>query len=390
MRHIRLFYVLMSPDEIQLLVVLYLLYLSSCFVLPRSKSWLLYSRFKGFKWHLKSTDNAAIFWNRFWLVRPLLPPFGSSYALIAPRCSFGTDGFCNSSPLSTTAGMKGIDSHYLAYSEFKTIEIKEDALCINEVLWWKGSVAELRELQKAIEIVAKSDDKPAAIQHMLRTNLATGALANEQVQTIEKKTEWLSGLCSIYGIWMLLFGPALLFFYPPAWQIWGVGVPLLLLHGLCGVLFFIVHKKNIHLSTYARHEAFWKMILCPPSMIRACDHITSDLIIHGDPAAVMISLTKEENWRPHIQHIIRQLIPRNRPNLETSPANTVAEFSAFYTKALHGFLKQNEIDPASFEVNREHIPTNHRCCPSCETLYCGETTVCHDCGDLPLLSPLSE
>jgi hypothetical protein len=375
----------MTADEFHFLIVLYLIYLSDCFAAPLSTAWILYSRFRGTAWRLRTTNKAIVLCRRYWLLRPLLPPFGSSYALSPAQFAFGIQGVCSASPISEPAGIQVKATQFLEYDSVNRIEVNNNKLFINGDCWGSGTQTELTALKRSILEIVESSDRTHTIRRQFQNGYKAASSAQEQFNTIEKRTEILNTTCSLYATWLLIVAPILLFRFSMPWIIWGVLIPLGVLQSLCGILFLRAHRSLIPDAGYIRRETFFKMLLCPPMMLRACDYITKNIHIEGDVAAIIIACTSEQQWRPAIQQLWRSLMPIPRSQCEPQIARAMSEFAALYQAELKSFLLANNIDPLTLEIDPALIPAGQRSCPRCETLYNNASCVCHDCGEIELV-----
>jgi hypothetical protein len=277
----------------------------------------------------------------------------------------------------------------LRYDELRNIEVKDGSFYVNGECWLRGTSNELLALQQSVQVIAQSADRPAAIRRQIRNGLAAGTAAAEQIETVEKRIKRLAVICSVYAVWLLLLTPLFIVRYPACWiLLWSTAVPLLIFHLLCGTLFLRAHRALIADAAYARREAFCKMLLCPPMMIRACDSVTSQVRIAGDAAAVLMACAQEVRWRPEIQGLWRRLIYAKFPHFGPDIAQVLGDFTEFYRAEFAEFLRSKNINPSVFEVDPSRIPEGRRCCPCCETLYSEDVSLCCDCGSVELLNPV--
>lgn len=374
----------MPPDFIHFLIILYLIYVSDCFVLARSSQILLFSVLRGSKWRVKSTDSTARIGGRFWMLRPLFPPLGTSIRLAFPRCALGGNGFCSVSPLSVSARLDET-VRYLDYDAVESVEVRDDALLVNGEFWFKGTKAELAEARNSVESIIRSDDRITAVHQWIRSSYEESWAAKERVSDLEKRTTVLNLFCSIYAVWLLLFLPIAIFRFPPFLLLWAVGAPMLLLHLLCGGLFLRSHAKLLPSDRYARWETFFKMFLCPPMMVRACDPIVDHTGVRGDPVAVMLSCVDEPEWRMHAQRVWRRLIPRQRTGIEPDAAKAMDQYARMYRLVMEEVLTGQGLRVAVFEIDAADMPVGQRYCPCCATVYRNDAELCSDCGGVPLL-----
>jgi hypothetical protein len=374
----------MDPDEIKFYLILYLIYLSDCFILPKSSALMLYSRFRGMKARIKSTRNAGVFAGRFWLLRPLFPPIGESRVLEFTRGSFGVKGYCSISPIGESAA-DGERARYIAYDDIDTIEVRDLILWINGEKWFSGS-HKLYELKNRIEAIVKSPDRSVAIQQMLESSFAAGREAGDTLAILLKRSEWLNFFCSLYAIILLLFLPFSLFHLPVQRMLWGFAVPTVVLHVICCAVYLIVHKKLLPDEKGHRWEHFFKMFLCPPMLIRACDVIDDRVGIDGDAVAAMMSCSNETMWLPEIGKIWRRLIPCCYERYSTDISEAILGYGEQYRIALKQELESRGIATDSLELDAAAVDAGHKFCPRCEAQFRGDMTECNDCGGVALLA----
>lgn len=373
----------MAPDEVQFFVLLYLIYLSDCFLVPRSSALVLYSRFQGLKFRVKSTDGASIFARRFWLLRPLFPLLGFSRCLELPRCAFNATGFCSVSALGAPAGT-GEDVKYILYDDVESVELKDRELIVNGEGWLKGHG--LDQLKENLDTVVNASNRDAAVRACIQEDFLQGNNAGELIQNIEHQTRWLNLFCSLYFFALLLYLPLVLFRFSASKLLWQVGIPLLVIHVICGVLFLRLHARLVEQDRGHRWESFFKMFLCPPMMIRACDVVTDRMTIRGDAVSILMSATDEKIWEPVVRTLWRRLIPHERMHLPAQAAQIVSEHAAVYRDVLASELRKKGVEVASFEIDETEIPEGQRFCPRCEAFYRDEINVCADCGGVPLVA----
>jgi hypothetical protein len=375
----------MATDFVHFLLILYLIYVSDCFAFARTSEWLLYVPLKGMKWRVKSAESAIAMGGRYWLLRPLGVPLGSSFRLHFSRCSLGFRGLCSVSPLANSARMGGV-VRYLDYDAVTSVEIREHVFWVNGEAWFTGSRAELTAARAALKSVMAADDRAGAVQSWIRSLYETGLQADQSIGELDVHTGMLNLCCSVYAIWLLLFVPLALFLFPPARLLWNVAVPLLLLHLACGGLFLRAHAKLLSRERYDRWETFFKLFLCPPMMIRACDPICDQVGIQGDPVAVLLSCcSRKRVWRPVVQQVWRRLIPGERSSWAPEVADAMNEYVSAYRTVMEEVLTEQGIQVREFDLAVPALADGQRICPCCETIYRSGITVCSDCGDVPLL-----
>ncbi len=374
----------MATDFVHFLLILYLIYVSDCFAFARASEWLLYAPLKGMKWRVKSTESAVAMGGRYWLLRPLAVPPGSSFRLSFPRCSLGHDGLCSVSPLALSARMGGA-VRYLDYDAVTSVEVRDHVLLVNGEAWFAGTRHELADACAAVESVRAADDRPGAVRAWIRAQYETGLQADQCVGELEEHTGMLNLLCSVYAVWLLIFFPLALFLFPPARLLWNAAVPLLLLHLACAGLFLRAHMKLLPEERYDRWESFFKMFLCPPMMIRACDPICDQVGVRGDPVAVLLACTRERVWRPVVQQVWRRLLPGRRSSLAPEAAQAVNEYAAASRAVLNEVLAEKGVHAREFDLPVPALADGQRICPCCETVYRRGIDACADCGDIPLL-----
>lgn len=378
----------MSPDEVHFLILLYLIYLSDCFLLPRCSAVMLYSRFSGTKLRVRTTESAAVFARRFWLLRPVFPPLGFSRSLEFARGSFGREGFSSVSVYGTPASGHAADERHVRYHEIESVRAEDGCLVINEECWFRFRDAQA--LAEDIESVAGSADRPAAIRSVIEKGFARGAEGREEIAANIRRTEWLNVFCSLYALALLVYLPVSLYRLTPLGLLWGVAVPLLLLHLVCGLLFLQAHRAAAGKDRWHRWESLLKMLLCPPMMIRAADVVNDQVEVKGDALAVMMGCVEKEQWMPVAQTIWRSLIPHERSDLAASSALAVMDYAEAYRSVFGEALREAGVNPVCLEVNAEEMPSDQRFCPRCESLYRVDMEFCPDCGGIPLRDGLKE
>lgn len=375
----------MQQDFIHFLLILYLIYLSDCIIFARASEWVVYTCAQGLKRRVKSTDESVVIGRRYWMLRPLFVPLGSSFRLELPRCALGHDGFCSSSPLSNSTHMNA-QVRYVAYDEVESIDVRGDTLLVNGEVWFEGAGADLLTIKRGVESVLKKRDRAAAVRRWIRSNYKEGRAFAEQISVVERRTDVLNFMCSIYAIWLLLILPVGMKYFSPVRLLWGIAAPLLLLHCMCAVLFLWAYKRLVSPERGGPWGHFFKMFLCPPMMVRACDVVYDHAVQVSDAVSMLMSVSERSVWAKQVQRIWRRLIPARRLALDPRAAKAMNEFAADYRSVLALELEKYEIDPLSLEVDDSTIPSGERYCPACSTIYRSDVEMCADCGDVPLLN----
>jgi hypothetical protein len=372
-----------SADETHLLMVLFLIYLSDCFLRVRSSGIMLYSRFQGTALRPKHTDAAFVLARHFWFLRPLLLPLGISLCKTLPRCSLGSEGICSDSPLASTAHT-GDPLRFIPYDDITDIKICGSSLKINGDLWLKDTEDNLLRLRETLNSIMTAPHRAKAVTKAVQNEFSRGRSANEPIENLFKKTAPLTLFCSAYALCLLVWFPVSLCRLPAEWLLWRVGLPILLLHIICGILFLRTHNKLAPNKKSSRWESFAKMFLCPPMMIRAADVVTDAVDIPGDATAILMTCTDESLWKPHIQNIWRSSYPYTRASLPPEEAQAMREFAETYRTALAAELKRHKMDPASLDIDPATISSAESYCPRCGTLFTQQTQTCSDCDGVRL------
>ena len=377
----------MLPDEIQFVVVLYLIYLSDCFILPRTTALLLYTRFSGLRLRVKTTERAAVFGGRFCLLRPFFPPLGFSRSLELPRGSFGLEGFCSASS-AVAAARAGEELRYVRYDDIQTLEVRDEAFIVNGVRWFKDRAAD--RLKENVETLRKAADRPIELRRLVERGYGQAVEASAALAAARARVGGLELCCSLYAVLMLIGLPALLFRLPPSALLWYLGVPILALHLLCGLLFLRAHAALLKPDRWHRWESFLKMFFCPPMMLRACDGVVDHIRLEADPLALLLACVEEQEWRPVVRRVWRRLHPFRRSGIPDDAALAIEEYAAVYRAALEKALRKQGVDPGELAIDAAAIPKGQAVCPCCEAVYRNEIVTCTDCGDVPLLKGSAE
>ncbi len=372
----------MSADEIRLLLVGYLLLLSDSFLTAHAPALVLYGW--NSRWRIKSTETAFSLGRRYWLIRPLLPPTTPSFLLTLPRCSFGTKGFTTVSPLRDSLWMEE-KVFFIPYDEVRSIRVEGHDFRVNGQTWFRGPPVELEKLRLGVEKILKAVQPGEAVRRMIRSEFKLGLKAGKHLANLEKAVMPLNLLCSLYAVVLLVFLPGLLYFRPARLSFWGIGAVLMGLHLLCGFFFLRIHSGLMPEKYSARWESLFKMSLCPPIMIRACDEINDQVGIPGDSLAMAMSLLDRSRWFPVIQKSWRQL--RHQPvyPMDSEIVSAVGEFSSAYLAVFEQSLKGMGLSAADLEVNPAEVPDACSYCPRCGSFYRMGIPTCRDCGELPLV-----
>jgi len=380
----------MGVDELYLLLLLYLLYLSDCFFGIHAPALVLYASFRGSQWKAKSTEGAMFLARRYWVLRPLLPPVASSFMLPLSRCSFGAEGFSSISPLSDVPWIEE-EIFYIPYDAVKTLNVEGSLFKVNGQTWFRGIPKELEALKLRVQKIVAGPNPAEAVKQLIRADFKSGLKAKKHLTDLEEASISLSWVCSIYALYLLVFLPAILIFRSAtALSSWWISTVFIMLHFLCAFFFFRVHSRLLPDKKATRWESLVKMSLCPPLMIRAGDELNDAVGIPGNSLAIAISALDPPEWRPLIQKIWRRLLYVPVYPIPPEHAAAIREFVSTYRSVLEATLGKLGIKPRDLEIDVEKIPVGCRCCPRCGVVYNRSVRLCRDCGGISLLPEKDE
>ena len=364
----------MTSDEIHFLLVLYLIYLGESFSLPGSPAWMIYNRVFGGRRRLKSTDAALFFARRFWLLRPLVPPQGISFTLPFPRCSFGKEGMTNVSPFVGA----GEAPWFLPYRAIREVKAEGRELVINGMRRLKGTPDEVRFYAETLAAAMSAPQPGEVVHEAVRRRFRAGGKARERAEGLERTVAPLSFFCGLYTFWLLAALPFALFRFSGARLFWAAGLPILVLHFLCGALFLRLYGKWVPSAAGRKWEHFFKLLLCPPMMLRAVDVVCEEAGLPGEPLSAAFCLLEKPERHPLFQRAWRRLLPRSFSKYPPPVRRALREYSALYRELVEELFRAAGKSVETLAVDPPRAGGEAFFCPCCGAGY-RQGGRCPDC-----------
>ena len=351
--------------------ILFLIYVSQCFgsFPPISVVFLLNDRLKGHL--LRRFWDTGPLGRRIFLLNPFLPHVGAVYSDRIPFV-VGREEDGNSVWLEAHTAA-GDSRETLTFAELHEIEAigkgvivdGRDFLTLRSEAVAEGTADFLNQLQRT-----PGESRLSELQKNFRARFAVKAL-DDRLETYAKSSAYLQASCFALFFFVLLLGPAAVFFLG-LHRTWFALLLYVILSGASITWFFVAAHRRIypqkkrwplqHITTLA---------FSPFAAIRANDLLVAELLADFHPALVAQRLLEADEFRRLAEGELRKARFLYRDE--------------FLGGFLEEFLKQNGVEPESLlEAPRKSDAAARTYCPACLMEYVIEAGYCKDCNDTPL------
>jgi len=375
-------------DAAGLLLVLAVLYLGDCLVLVHRHGTLFSAPFCGtFRWRLPSGHLGN---QQFGLcgLNPL-PPLGSVFLAHPWPVSLSEEGVCafTSQTLGDTGRPRQSGTAVL-YNDIGSIRAEGKTLLVDDRFFVKcRSTRAARNLAETVRTIkeASPGDRGNLLDQRLDRFIQVGAPA-EAASLFSRNTATLRNLCNLYWILVFVIGPLFVKFTNTGFALPRLAAAGILLHIAVLAFFYRAHKCLIPGERGQRLEELFKMGLCPPLALRACDAVSLHLLDRFHPLAVATALCSRNEAGAFAARLLRDL---QHPVPVDLPPGDAVRIEAGYRKRLMAtvirFLRNYGFDPdAMLAPPKPEDEDQITFCPRCRKPYTLTEGRCDDCYGVPL------
>jgi len=376
-------------EGVTIYLLLWLLYLSECFIWIRKRSLAFVSGWNK-QWHLRvpssfiaTSKSGAV------LLNPLWPGTRVVLGSLSP-ISISPDGICAFNAQSFfDAGRPLQTPHHFPFEDIKSCTRHDRCVVINTAPFIE--CVDIDEAQQTVDLINQAAQIPGPQRQQLIGKFLARRFdpreTPDSFAAMSKRLRSLEALCSIFFPLLFLVAPLTAFRY----GLEEVIIPTaLLMIGFAVAIAWLVwyqHKALWPSLSNERWSSVAKIIFCPPGAIRAVGDLTTHFPTACDPLVVSAVLSPDERER-FVSAYLRDLHFPIKDGLEGAAKEVVDWYRAELLKQATTYVKTQtglRLDfisaPPVFETGCQSY------CPRCQSQFTNEAGDCSGCDGVHLLGP---
>ena len=377
-------------EGITLFFILLFFYLVECiFWLHRISA--AFVSFTGKHWHLIffnkyfGNDNGGIF-----PANPL-PPLGKVYICSLLPVAFSNTHVCSQISQTLTNDIK-IEKHAksVKYDEMKSVSTIDKDIFINGNMFVKCSTPIQSVFIKDIllKLISLNDkQRENEIKRIVQETLDVKN-ARKEIEKFDDKSYKLRIFCNLLFLYIFLIVPVLVYFYGTI-KLFIILLVLMYLSSISvSIIFYTIHKMFYPAQKGERIIDMIKMIIFPPTAVRANDFLSLNLLVNYHPLTVGLILFDNINFENIAKKV---LIDLKHPIINDFENEQVDLTNKWHRSNLENividFLHNNSVDIKNLIIAPS--PENVSCksyCPRCEAQYTIQNGICSECSNMALIS----
>ena len=376
-------------EGVTIYVLLWLLYLSECFIWVGKRSVAFVTRWKK-QWHLGTPSSfIATYKGGAVLLNPLCPGTRVAVGSLSP-VSISPDGVCAFNAQSLfDAGRAAQTPHYFSFEEIKNCAGQDRSVLINGAPFVE--CANIAEAQQIADLINQALRGPGSRrQQIVEKFLAQRFEQREALNafsTMSKGLRSLEILCSAFFPLLFIVAPLMAFRYGLEAVIIPAAMVMVAFAVAIASVVWRHHKAHGPSRSIERWSSMLKIVFCPPGAIRAVGDLTANFPITCDPLVLSALLPHEDRQRFALAYL-RDLHFPIKDGLE-GPAKQVVDWyraellkqSTEYIKTQKDLRLDAPLAPPVFETGCQSY------CPRCWSQFTTTAGDCSVCDGVSLLRP---
>ena len=371
-----------------LFVILSLLYLSDCLVWIGRRTVLFSSRWcRGWR----SKFSGEYFSNAEGSVTLLnpLPPLGNNFLGHWIPVSISPTGICD----FTIQALKGTARPFqtgmvLTYEEVSEARTEGKYLLLNGARFAKCcTIEQAKFLAKLIKNVSSASTQKR--EQLIRESLVVQFSKDEALNHLTHVSNLTAGIrwtCSAFFIFLYIITPMIVTTYGLTWFVIPVAIVMFVSALFISIIYFRAHKALYSSHSHERLSNVLKMILCPPTAIRAVDLLTLNAMSRFHPV-LLASLLLGPDSLAFAHVVITDLQHPIRHDLYDSRALSIVSWHAAYElEACTKFLEEQDstnLDDLRAPPSWDGVSSVY--CPRCSCQFTTHSGECPDCPGVALV-----
>lgn len=370
-----------------LYLLLWLLYLSECFIWVRKQSVAFVS-----PWHKQWSVVAASSFlansrGGALLLNPFFPATRVLVCSLSP-VSISPGGICAFNGQSFLDRARPVQNpHYFAFDEIQSCTRNDRRIMVNKVAF--ADCADLAESQRLEVLINKAVHTAAAQRQLIVRQFIVQRFAKAEALDVLGKAlaqlRSLEILCSIFFPLLFILVPVLALRYSLEEVIIPAAILMIGFAVAIASLFYYHHKSLWPASSAERFSIVAKIILCPPGAIRAVGHFTANIVSAYDPV-VIASLLPPDEMKRFISAYVRDLQFSLKDELD-APAKEIAQwYRAEISSQVMDYVKtRTKLRPEMILAPPILETGCNSYCPRCHSQFTTSDGECSDCDGVRLI-----
>ena len=376
-------------EGVTIYVLLWLLYLSECFIWLNKRGVAFVTRWNK-KWQLGTPSSfIATYKGGAVLLNPLHPGTRVAVSSLSP-VSISPDGICAFNAQSLfDVGRPAQTPHYFSFEEIKNCVSHDRGVLINRTPFMECT--NITEAQQTANLINQMLRVPSARRQQIVDKFL--AQRFEQCQALNTFATMSNGLRTLEILCSLFF--PLLFIGSPIMAVRYGLAPIIIPTAFLMLAFAVTvacaawrhHKAHAPARSIERWSSILKIVFCPPGAIRTVGDLTANFPMTCDPLVLSVLLSNEERQR-FVLAYLRDLHFPIKDALE-GPAKKAVDWyrakllkhATEYIKTQNGLRLDAMMAPPVFETGCQSY------CPRCRSQFTMNASDCSVCDGVRLLRP---
>lgn len=374
-------------DGVTLYLLLWLLYLSECFVWVGKQSVALITPWWK-KWRIGAPSSFIA--NSRGAALLLNPFFPARRALVCPLSpiSVSPDGVCafNAQTL-VDRGRPVQTAHHFAFEDIESCATDDNHVRVNQKAFVDCSNA--AEAQRLAAWIHQLMRTPAAQRHTaIRQSISRRLVKTEALSQLNRalaSVRPLEIICSVFFLFLFLGAPALVFHFGLEAIIIPVAVAMVGFAAAIATLYFLYHKALWPEASAERVAAMVKIIFCPPGAINTVSHFTAHVLSGYDPLLAASLLPRDDEKRFASAYVRDLQFPV--PDTLDPPAKKIVEWQrGEMLKQVMDYLRSTSDSKSKDFLDAPILePGCHSYCPRCHNQFTVTVGECTSCDGVQLI-----
>jgi hypothetical protein len=376
-------------NELALFAVLCLIYVTDC-VLWIGKQSFVFVTWVGRQWReMAASQVFRISEGGILLLNPF-PPLGGVICCHLPPLSISPAGICSlNSQALTDSGYPEQNVVAAPFEEISSIRVGGRDVLVNEERFCRCSdTQQANRISSLINALldATAEEREITIQQFWDEQFDYRAARARFEQAVHQMTP-LRMLCNILFVHLFALAPALVLYFGMTGMLIPLALGMLAIAVQISVGFYRLHKRLYPAEGEERISNLIKMILCPPTSLRACDLLTEGLLSNYNPLVVGHLLLSDNQYR---EFSIRTLRNLKYPPVDHSADRRTYEISRWQNQTL--LRKASDYLREMANLQEELLfpplpnePDVRAYCPRCLSQFIREEGNCSDCPGVKLI-----
>lgn len=376
-------------DEIALFFILSLIYYTDCFLWIGNHCVAFVSGY-GKRWKdrapsnfIKTSSGGILFLTPF-------PPLSKVLCSYYQPISFSPSAVCSANCLS--------QSFYRTYDRdvttvpidnIETVSAVDRNILINDKQFQK--VNSEQQASKIVTVIKSlcgksTKDREQLIKQFLEESFDT-VEAKKRIESSLKNISPIIFLCNSLFIYLFIISPVFLFYVNKSELLVLLGLGMFLIAVQISIRYFVLHRRLYPDETAERVINLIKMVLCPPTSIRAVPLITKDALAKFDPLTIGHLLFTKSQFCIFAGNVLRHLKFSSMDHLTDKRAIEVIEWqNQMMIEMATDYLRDTaNIDADLLSPPKPDGPDAKAYCPRCLAQFLDPEGHCPDCSNIPLV-----